>query len=140
MYKVKKHLAKWVYFWLGASWGEKEIAIHRFPAGVTEVATDCCRLKSRTRLVISSFRQFKQRLLTGSRLPRALNMEAIVGVFLLLVTISINMLNLLEGRKTLHTFEGPGSLTAASFNFHRYRSIFSLSLKLSCLKVHYQSK
>lgn len=43
--KVKKHLCKWLYFWLGANWGEKEIAIHRFPEGVREVAADCWRLK-----------------------------------------------------------------------------------------------
>lgn len=45
MNKVKKRLCKWMYFWLGANWGEKETATHRFPEGVTEVAADCWRLK-----------------------------------------------------------------------------------------------
>lgn len=43
--KVKKHLCKWIYFWLGANWGEKKIAIARIPEGVTEVAAGCWRLK-----------------------------------------------------------------------------------------------
>lgn len=65
-------------------------------------------------------------------------MEAVAGVLSTTWDSKYKHFWFTKSRTIQHTFKGPGHLTAAGFNFHRCRSIFSLSLKLSPLKEHYQ--
>lgn len=42
---IQTHFCTRICFWLGATWGRKEIPIHRIPEGITGVAADCWMLK-----------------------------------------------------------------------------------------------